>query len=47
MLRPSAENVTIVEHGGTWKERALGSNLVPNRNFANDQVLTNSRWRFI
>lgn len=29
MLRPSAENVTIAEHGGTWKRSALGSSWCP------------------
>ncbi len=40
---PPAENVTIVEHGGTWKGSALGSS-PPRRNFAMT-VLANSRWR--
>ncbi|GFG63541.1 penicillin-binding protein [Mycobacterium kubicae] len=41
MLRPSAENVTIVEHGGTWKGQRSGFMMVPDRNFAMT-VLTNS-----
>lgn len=41
MLRPSAENVTIVEHGGTWKGQRSGFVMVPDRNFAMT-VLTNS-----
>ncbi|WP_077077153.1 serine hydrolase domain-containing protein [Mycobacterium numidiamassiliense] len=41
MLRPSAENVTIVEHGGTWKGQRSGFFIVPDRNFAMT-VLTNS-----
>jgi len=41
MLRPSAENVTIVEHGGTWKGQRSGFFMVPDRNFAMT-VLTNS-----
>ncbi|MDM1441697.1 serine hydrolase, partial [Pseudomonas aeruginosa] len=41
MLRPSAENVTIVEHGGTWKGQRPGFVMVPDRNFAMT-VLTNS-----
>lgn len=41
MLRPSAENVTIVEHGGTWKGQRSGFFMVPDRDFAMT-VLTNS-----
>ncbi|OBK10337.1 serine hydrolase domain-containing protein [Mycobacterium asiaticum] len=41
MLRPSAENVTIVEHGGTWKGQRSGFFMVPDRSFAMT-VLTNS-----
>lgn len=41
MLRPSAENVTIVEHGGTWKGQRSGFFMVPQRDFAMT-VLTNS-----
>lgn len=41
MLRPSAQNVTIVEHGGTWKGQRSGFVMVPDRNFAMT-VLTNS-----
>lgn len=41
MLRPSAQNVTIVEHGGTWKGQRSGFFIVPDRNFAMT-VLTNS-----
>ncbi|OBF03480.1 penicillin-binding protein [Mycobacterium sp. ACS4054] len=41
MLRPSAENVTVVEHGGTWKGQRSGFVMVPDRNFAMT-VLTNS-----
>ncbi|WAC94470.1 serine hydrolase domain-containing protein [Mycobacterium sp. Aquia_213] len=41
MLRPSAENVTIVQHGGTWSGQRSGFFLVPDRNFAMT-VLTNS-----
>ncbi len=33
MLRPPRRNVTIVEHGGTWKGSALGYVMVPDRNF--------------
>ncbi len=39
MLRPSAENMTIVEHGG-WKEQRSGFVMVPDRNAMT--VLTNS-----
>ena len=41
MLRPSAENVTIVQHGGTWVGQHSGFFMVPDRNFAMT-VLTNS-----
>ncbi|CAM4256507.1 FmtA-like protein [Mycobacterium basiliense] len=41
MLRPSAEGVTIVEHGGTWRGQRSGFFMVPGRNFAMT-VLTNS-----
>ncbi|OMC44162.1 penicillin-binding protein [Mycobacterium sp. IS-2888] len=41
MLRPSAQNVNIVEHGGTWKGQRSGFVMVPDRNFAMT-VLTNS-----
>ena len=41
MLRPSAENVTIVQHGGTWNGQRSGFFMVPERNFAMT-VLTNS-----
>jgi hypothetical protein len=41
MLRPSAENVTIVQHGGTWNGQRSGFFMVPDRNFAMT-VLTNS-----
>jgi CubicO group peptidase (beta-lactamase class C family) len=41
MLRPSAQGVTIVEHGGTWKGQRSGFSIVPDRNFAMT-VLTNS-----
>ncbi|MGV0714442.1 serine hydrolase domain-containing protein [Mycolicibacterium sp. XJ662] len=41
MLRPSAEGVTIVQHGGTWQGQRSGFFLVPERNFAMT-VLTNS-----
>jgi CubicO group peptidase (beta-lactamase class C family) len=41
MLRPSAENVTIVEHGGTWPGQHSGFFMAPDRNFAMT-VLTNS-----
>jgi CubicO group peptidase (beta-lactamase class C family) len=41
MLRPSAENVTIVQHGGTWNGQHSGFCMVPDRNFAMT-VLTNS-----
>ena len=41
MLRPSAENETIVQHGGTWAGQRSGFFMVPSRNFAMT-VLTNS-----
>ncbi len=41
MLRPSAENVTIVQHGGTWNGQRSGFFMVPDRDFAMT-VLTNS-----
>ncbi len=41
MLRPSAENVTIVQHGGTWNGQRSGFFMVPDRNFAMT-ILTNS-----
>lgn len=41
MLRPSTENVTIVQHGGTWHGQRSGFFMVPDRNFAMT-VLTNS-----
>lgn len=41
MLRPSAENVTIVQHGGSWPGQHSGFFMVPERNFAMT-VLTNS-----
>ena len=41
MLRPSAENVTIVQHGGTWPGQLSGFFMAPERNFAMT-VLTNS-----
>ncbi len=41
MLRPSAEDVTIVQHGGTWNGQHSGFFMVPDRNFAMT-VLTNS-----
>lgn len=41
MLRPSAQGVTIVEHGGTWKGQRSGFIMVPDRDFAMT-VLTNS-----
>jgi len=42
MLRPSAENATIVQHGGTWSGQHSGFLMVPERNFAMT-VLTNSQ----
>jgi hypothetical protein len=41
MLRPSAENVTIVQHGGSWPGQHSGFIMVPDRDFAMT-VLTNS-----
>jgi CubicO group peptidase (beta-lactamase class C family) len=41
MLRPSTENVTIVEHGGAWHGQKSGFSMVPDRNYAMT-VLTNS-----
>ncbi|WP_054248265.1 serine hydrolase domain-containing protein [Rhodococcus opacus] len=41
MLRPSAENETIVQHGGTWAGQRSGFFMVPSRDFAMT-VLTNS-----
>lgn len=41
MLRPCAENVTIVQHGGTWNGQRSGFFMVPERNFAMT-LLTNS-----
>lgn len=41
MLRPSAENETIVQHGGTWPGQRSGFFMVPSRGFAMT-VLTNS-----
>ena len=41
MLRPSAENETIVQHGGTWAGQRSGFFMVPSRGFAMT-VLTNS-----
>ena len=41
MLRPSADNATIVQHGGTWPGQLSGFFMVPERNFAMT-VLTNS-----
>lgn len=41
MLRPTAENVTVVQHGGTWSGQRSGFFMVPDRNFAMT-VLTNS-----
>jgi CubicO group peptidase (beta-lactamase class C family) len=41
MLRPTAENVTVVQHGGTWNGQRSGFFIVPDRNFAMT-VLTNS-----
>lgn len=41
MLRPSAENVTIVQHGGTWNGQHSGFFMVPECDFAMT-VLTNS-----
>jgi CubicO group peptidase (beta-lactamase class C family) len=41
MLRPTAEHVTVVQHGGTWNGQRSGFFIVPDRNFAMT-VLTNS-----
>jgi hypothetical protein len=41
MLRPSAENVTVVQHGGTWPGQLSGFFMVPERDFAMT-MLTNS-----
>ena len=41
MLRPSAENEMIVQHGGTWQGQRSGFFMVPSRNFAMT-LLTNS-----
>jgi len=41
MLRPSAENVTIVQHGGNWNGQSSGFFIVPERDFAMT-LLTNS-----
>jgi CubicO group peptidase (beta-lactamase class C family) len=41
MLRPSAENKLIVQHGGTWSGQRSGFFMVPDRNFAMT-LLTNS-----
>jgi CubicO group peptidase (beta-lactamase class C family) len=41
MLRPSAEGVRIVQHGGIWRAQFSGFLLVPERDFALT-VLTNS-----
>src|SRR5215813_10131750 len=41
MLRPSAEGVQIVEHGGKWEGQISGFLMVPERDFA-FTVLTNS-----
>ncbi|MGE2691931.1 serine hydrolase domain-containing protein [Mycolicibacterium pulveris] len=41
MLRPSAEDEVIVQHGGTWQGQRSGFLMVPGRNFAMT-VLTNS-----
>ncbi|GIG59634.1 penicillin-binding protein [Longispora fulva] len=40
-LRPSAEGVRIVQHGGTWRGQHSGFIMVPDRDFALT-VLTNS-----
>ncbi|MCV7302289.1 beta-lactamase family protein [Mycobacterium barrassiae] len=42
MLRPSAEDVTIVQHGGSWAGQHSGFLMVPERDFAMT-VLTNSQ----
>lgn len=41
MLRPSAEDKLIVQHGGTWSGQRSGFFMVPDRNFAMT-LLTNS-----
>ncbi|MGW6277164.1 serine hydrolase domain-containing protein [Kribbella sp. NPDC055071] len=41
MLRPTAEGVTIVQHGGDWSGQHSGFMMVPQRDFA-ITVLTNS-----
>jgi CubicO group peptidase (beta-lactamase class C family) len=41
MLRPSAEGVRIVQHGGNWPGQSSGFMLVPSRGFA-ITLLTNS-----
>ncbi|OBK26614.1 penicillin-binding protein [Mycobacterium asiaticum] len=41
MLRPSAEDKLIVQHGGTWNGQKSGFFMVPERNFAMT-LLTNS-----
>ena len=41
MLRPSAEGIRIVQHGGTYLGQHAGFLMVPDRNFALT-VLTNS-----
>lgn len=41
MLRPSAEDKVIVQHGGTWSGQRSGFFMVPDRNFAMT-LLTNS-----
>jgi CubicO group peptidase (beta-lactamase class C family) len=41
MLRPTAEGVTVVQHGGTWPGQRSGLFMVPERNFAMT-LLTNS-----
>lgn len=41
MLRPSAEDKIVVQHGGTWSGQRSGFFMVPDRNFAMT-LLTNS-----
>lgn len=41
MLRPSAEDKLVVQHGGTWNGQRSGFFIVPDRNFAMT-LLTNS-----